>query len=119
MLTKLKAWIARLRSEKRETFCLQHDNAWPDTSLKTTECVAKFGWTVLPHPPYSPDLAPSDFYSFTPLQDGLREQRFPDKDAVIAAMKKWTTSLGADFSERGVKLSFIADKSALKMVITT
>jgi hypothetical protein len=24
--------------------------------------VEKFGWTVLPHPPHSPDLAPSDFH---------------------------------------------------------
>ena len=48
-------------------------------------------WTVLPHPPYSLDLAPSDFHLFTPLKDGLRVQRFPDNDAVIAAVKKWIT----------------------------
>ena len=102
-LTKLKARIARVRPEKRETFCLQHDNARPHTSLKTMECVAKFGWTVLPHPPYSPDLAPSDFHLFAPLKNGLRGQRFPDNDAVIAAVKKWTTSAGADFYERGIK----------------
>ena len=38
-------------------------------------------WTVLPHPPYSPDLAPFDFHLFVPLKDGLRGQRFPDDGA--------------------------------------
>jgi histone-lysine N-methyltransferase SETMAR len=37
---------------------IQHDNAHPHASLRTQEAIAKFGWTVLPHPPYSPDLAP-------------------------------------------------------------
>ena len=101
-LTKLKARIAFVRPEKRETLRLQHDNARPHTSLKTTECVTKFGWTVLSHPPYSPDLAPSDFYLFGPLKDALRGQRFPDNNAVIAAVKKWTASAGADFYDQGI-----------------
>ena len=36
---------------------IQH-NARPHTSLRTQEAITKFGWTVLPYPPYSPDLAP-------------------------------------------------------------
>ena len=83
---------------------MQHDNARPHTSLKTTECVAKFGWTcchtlriVLTW------LPPSDFHLFAPLKDGLRGQRFPDNDAVIAAVKKRTTSAGADFYEPAIK----------------
>jgi hypothetical protein len=34
------------------------------TSLKTLEVITKFGWTVLPHPSYSPDLAASNFHLF-------------------------------------------------------
>jgi transposase len=34
-----------------------HDNARQHTSLCTREAIAKMGWTVLPYPPYSPDLA--------------------------------------------------------------
>ena len=30
---------------------IQHDNACPHTRLRTQETTAKFGWTVLPHPP--------------------------------------------------------------------
>jgi len=53
-LTKLKARISRVRQEKKTSFLLQHDNARPHSSLKTVE---HLGRTVVPHPPYSPDLA--------------------------------------------------------------
>ena len=43
---------------------LHHDNAPPHTALSVTWYLASLGWTVVPHPPYSPDLAPCDsFYS--------------------------------------------------------
>jgi hypothetical protein len=51
--------------------------------LKTVEHIANLGWTVLPHPPYSPDLTPSDFHLFGPMKDGLRGQHFPGNDAVV------------------------------------
>ena len=71
-LTKLKARISRVRPEKKTTFLLQNDNARPHTSLKTVEHFANLGWTVLTHPPYSLDLAPSDFHLFGTMKDGLR-----------------------------------------------
>jgi hypothetical protein len=38
--------------------------------------------SVLPHPVYSPDLAPSDFHLFPKLKEGLRDQNFSfNKDA--------------------------------------
>ena len=82
-LTKLKARISRVRPERKTTFLLQHDNTRLHTSLKTVEHVANLGWTVLPHPPYSPDLATSDFHLFGPMKDGLRGQHFRSNDAVI------------------------------------
>jgi histone-lysine N-methyltransferase SETMAR len=46
---------------------LQHDKTRRHTSLRTREHTTKMGWRVLPHPPYSPDLAPSDFHLFGSL----------------------------------------------------
>jgi len=33
-------------------------------------------WEVLPHPPYSPDVAPSDYHLFRSMAHGLADQHF-------------------------------------------
>ena len=89
-LQKLKERYRRVRPNRNPgDMLIQHDNARPHTSLPTQEAIAKFGWTVLPHPPYSPDLAPSDFHLFGPLKDGLRGTRFEDDESVICAVRSW------------------------------
>ena len=40
----------------------QHDNAKPYIAKIVKEKIDKFGWELLPHPPYSPDLAPSNYH---------------------------------------------------------
>jgi transposase len=59
-----------------------HDNARPHTANKTNETLRNFKWEVLEHPPYSPDLAPSDFHLFRPLRHHLSAEHFPDDEAV-------------------------------------
>jgi histone-lysine N-methyltransferase SETMAR len=51
---------------------LQCNSAQPHTSFRTQEAIAKLGWTILSHPPYSPDLAPSDFNLFGALKDAIQ-----------------------------------------------
>ncbi|RVE42527.1 hypothetical protein evm_012823 [Chilo suppressalis] len=46
------------------------DNARPHKSLATHQKLREFDWELLMHPPYSPDLAPSDFHLFRSLQNG-------------------------------------------------
>jgi len=46
-----------------------HDNARPHAARLTLEAIAKIGWEVLPHPSYSPDLAPSDCHLFGFVKD--------------------------------------------------
>jgi histone-lysine N-methyltransferase SETMAR len=85
-LQKLKQRYRRVRPNRNPGDTLiQHDNARPHISLGAQEAIAKFGWNVLPHPPYSPDLAPSDFYLFGPLKDALHGTRFEDDDSVNCA----------------------------------
>jgi hypothetical protein len=43
---------------------LHHDNVPAQTSLNTTEFVTNNNMVIVPHPPYSPDLAPCDFALF-------------------------------------------------------
>ena len=89
-LQKLKQRYWRVRPNRNPgDMLIQHDNAHPHSSLQTQEAIAKFGWTVLPHPSYSPDLAPSDFHLFGPLEDALRGTRFEDDESVIRAVRTW------------------------------
>jgi hypothetical protein len=75
----LKFWDAR---EKRpELWCthnrlLHHDNTPIRTSLKTTDFVMNNNTVIIPHPPYSPDLAPCDCALFPELKIKLMGQCF-------------------------------------------
>jgi hypothetical protein len=53
-----------------------HDNARPHTTAATQDFIATFGWEQSSHPPYSPDLAPSNFHVFLHLITFLGGQRF-------------------------------------------
>ena len=44
------------------------------------------GFELMEHPPYSPDLAPSDFYLFSKLKECLRGNKFNSDDEVMTAV---------------------------------
>jgi histone-lysine N-methyltransferase SETMAR len=46
---------------------LHHDNVRPHTARATQERIQEVQWELLEHPPYSPDLAPSNFPLFAQL----------------------------------------------------
>ncbi|CAI5761921.1 Hypothetical predicted protein [Podarcis lilfordi] len=43
-----------------------------------------YGYEILPHPPYSPDLAPSDFHLFPTMKLFLKGKLFPDDEMQIS-----------------------------------
>jgi transposase len=53
-----------------------HDDARPHASGTESEILETFGWQVLSHPPYSPDMSPSDFDLFPKSKKSLRGKRF-------------------------------------------
>jgi len=62
-VTELRNHFKQVWPHKNLTeILLQHDNARPHLSLKTLEAIIKFGWTMLPYPLDSSNLAPSDFH---------------------------------------------------------
>jgi len=62
----LRAAVRRKRPEAwtNNTWMLHHDNAAAHSSLLICEFLSKHEMTVVPQLPYSPDLAPADFYCF-------------------------------------------------------
>ena len=57
---------------------LHHDNASQHAALSVREFLANNSIACLDHPPYTPDLAPSDFWLFPKLKITLKGQRFED-----------------------------------------
>ena len=55
---------------------LHHDNAGPHKAKLTTEYLEQQGISLLAHPPYSPDLAPCDFWLFPKIKAGLPGRQF-------------------------------------------
>ena len=64
----------------RKLIVFHHDNARPHTSLSTRTKLLELGWKVMSHPPYSPDLAPSDYHLFRSLQNFLNGKNFSNND---------------------------------------
>ncbi|XP_017791911.1 PREDICTED: histone-lysine N-methyltransferase SETMAR-like [Habropoda laboriosa] len=52
------------------------DNARPYIARVTTDLINKFGWDTVTHPPYSPDIAPSDYHLFPELKKHLGGTHF-------------------------------------------
>jgi histone-lysine N-methyltransferase SETMAR len=57
---------------------------------------------VLDHPPYSPDLARSDFHLFGPLKKHLGGRRFATDGEVQQAVRSWLQALDTDFFYAGI-----------------
>jgi len=60
-------------------------------------------FTVVPHPPYSPDLEPSEFWLFPKLKETLKRQHFSLDADVEAAVCKWISSQPETFFIDGMK----------------
>jgi histone-lysine N-methyltransferase SETMAR len=75
--------VHKRRGKLTKGVLLMHDNARAHTSqvamAAATDCV----FEILPHPPYSPDLASSDFYLFPKLINKLRGRRFGSNECVM------------------------------------
>jgi hypothetical protein len=68
---------------------LLHDNARPHTARATIDALEMLKFEVLSHPPYSLDLAPSDFHFFPRLKRDLKGTHFTSDDEVNQAVTSW------------------------------
>ena len=50
---------------------LLHDNARPHKAKVVSDMIASIGMIELPHPPYSPDLSPCNFWLFSYVKKQL------------------------------------------------
>jgi len=102
VLRRLREKLRRHRPQmwREQTWLLQHDNAPSHTSVLTHQFLAKNKIAVMPHPPYSPDLALWDFFLFPKMKLKLKGRRFHTIDEIQAKSQRVLDTLTEkDFQE--------------------
>jgi len=76
--------LRRKRPEmwESQTWILHHDNAPTHESLLISSYLAKYQISVVPHPTYSPKLAPAEFFLFPKFKTTLKERRFQNMEEI-------------------------------------
>ena len=70
-------------------FLFLHDNGLDHWALATQKKLAYLGFQCLDYPPYSPDLAPSEYHLFPGLKKQLKGCHFSSGMEVIATTETW------------------------------
>jgi histone-lysine N-methyltransferase SETMAR len=79
-----------------------HDNARPHVATSAVETLTSIGRDVLPHPPYSPDLAPSDYHLFRSLKSHFSGTRHVDQESLVTHLTKFFASKPPEFFVSGI-----------------
>ena len=74
-----------------------HENAPAHRALATQKKLNYQGFQCLDYPPYSPDLAPSDYHLFPGLKKQLKVRHFLSYAEVITAPETWLDGQPSDF----------------------
>lgn len=103
-LERLKLAIDQKRPELAKGSCVMfhQNNARQYMSIVTRQKLQELGWEVLLHPPYSPDLAPSDYHVFLALQNFFSDKRLASREDCENRLSEFFDSRDQDFYERGI-----------------
>jgi len=83
---------------------LQHYNDWVYVAQSVKNYLRGVKWEVLPHPPYSPDITPSDYHLFQSMADGLAQQHFYSDKDVKTWLDSWIASKDISFFRSGIQM---------------
>jgi len=79
-----------------------HNNAPAHRAFATQKKLAYLGFHCLDHPPYSLDLAPSDYHLFPGLKKQLKGHHFSSNAEVIATAETWLDRQPSEFFLNGL-----------------
>lgn len=114
VIQTLRQHIAKKRPNLRNGgWRLHHDNARPHVAHAVLEYLHQHNINCVPHPPYSPDLAPCDFFLFPALKSRLRGRRFSDNSEILKASE----AVLKDLSKNGLRHVFEDWKTRMKKCI--
>lgn len=104
-IKNLKAAIHEKRPHNyAQKTLLLHDNCRVHKARIVQEVINECGFKELQHPPYSPDLAPCDYYLFSKLKKHLRGRRFLSNDDLENAVESYFAELPKEFFFEGIAL---------------
>jgi histone-lysine N-methyltransferase SETMAR len=86
----------------RKGVVLLHDNAKLHTARETKELLKELNYTVLDHPPYSPDLSPTDYNFFFHLELFVRQKKYATSQQVKRAFSSFVKRGGSKFCKVGI-----------------
>ena len=103
LLVQLREEIHKKRIGKLSKGVLFHqDNAPAHKAAVSMATIHQCGFEIVPHPPYSPDLAPSDYHLFPNLKKHIGGMRFSTDDHVMSAVEGYFGSLQKPFFWEGI-----------------
>ncbi|KAG5325198.1 MOS1T transposase, partial [Pseudoatta argentina] len=91
-----------LYAQRHDKVILLHDNARPHVAKPVKTYLETLKWEVLPHPLYSPDIAPSYYHLFRSLAHSLCEQKFTSYEDCTKWFDSWISSKDKQFFRRGI-----------------
>ncbi|KAG5325834.1 MOS1T transposase, partial [Pseudoatta argentina] len=91
-----------LYAQRHDKVILLHDNARPHVAKPVKTYLETLKWEVLPHSPYSPDIAPSDYHLFRSLAHSLCEQKFTSYEDCTKWFDSWISFKDEQFFRRGI-----------------
>ena len=81
-----------------------HDNARQYTTVLSQQKLLELHCELLPHPPYSPDIAFTDYHLFCSREHFLRGKVFNNDADVDAAVRNFFNEKTASFYRREIEL---------------
>ena len=103
LLDKLRTVIREKRRGKlSKGILLQQDNGRVHTCKIAMEAVERNGYELIPHPTYSLDLAPSDYFLFPNLKNDIHGCHFRSKEEVVAAVEERVRDTDLGFFSSGL-----------------
>nr|XP_006818318.1 PREDICTED: uncharacterized protein LOC100368076 [Saccoglossus kowalevskii] len=102
----VKKWVVNFKTVKSSNQREKKRKASSWSAVSPGQCTCPHstgGFEPLPHPSYSPDLAPLDFYLFPKLKFHLRGHRFETDDDVIQAVEAYLRDQDETFFQRGIE----------------
>ncbi|GBN02534.1 Histone-lysine N-methyltransferase SETMAR [Araneus ventricosus] len=76
---------------------LLHNNDRSHVAQITLQKLNKLDYEIMPHPPYSPDLSPTEYHFFKHLDHFLKEKVFINQSSVENAFRKFIDSRTLEF----------------------